>query len=130
MTALQRHRLVVGEMLLIAVGLIGGRHHNRRDFWRAAASLEQIPGALDVGRKGRDWVAISNAHDSLGREMKHDFDFVLAQGALDEITVDNVAAHSVDLLNPTAAHEFTLRNPVANQAHNIRAGINELLDEP
>src|ERR1019366_357475 len=62
--------------------------------------------------------------------MKDDFDFVLAEGALDEITVDDIAAHGIDLLNATAAHEFALRNPVAYQADNIRAGVNELLDEP
>src|SRR4029077_16847239 len=116
MTALQRHRLCIGKMLLVAVGLIGGRDDNRRDLWRTAASLKQIPGALDIGGEGRYRVAIGDADDGLGRQMEDNFDFVLAQGALDQVTVDNIAAYGIDLLNTSAAHEFALRNPVPSQA--------------
>ena len=62
--------------------------------------------------------------------MKDDFDFVLAERALDQISIDDIAAHGVDLFDATAAHEFALRNPVAHQANNIRAGVDELLDQP
>src|ERR1700720_4570518 len=117
-------------MLLIAVGLIRGRDNNRRDLWRAAAGLEQIPGALDIGGESRNRVAIGDPDNGLGRQMKDDLDFVLAENSLDEIAVGNIAAHGIDLLNAAAAHEFALWNPVAHQGNNIRAGFEKLLDEP
>src|ERR1022692_2420568 len=95
-------------MLLITVGLIGGRHHNRRDLWRAAAGLEQIPGTLNIGGEGQSWVAIGDANDGLGRHMKDNLDFVLAQHAPEPMAVGDLPAPGNDLLNATIVHAFVL----------------------
>src|SRR5271156_359644 len=62
--------------------------------------------------------------------MENDFDFILTERALNKITIDNVAAHGIHLLNVTAADQFALRHPVAYQANNVGPGLNKLLDEP
>src|ERR1019366_2629697 len=101
-------------MLLITVGLIGGRHHNRRDLGRATAGLEQIPGTLNIGGEGRSWVAIGDANDGLGRHMKDNLDFVLAEHALEQIAVGDLAVHGNDLLNATALSSLGCCSTVAN----------------
>ena len=90
----------------------------------------QIPGALDVRGKSRNRIAIGDADDGLCRQVKDDFDLILAERTFDEIAVDDIAAHGDDLFNAAAAHKFALRNPVAHQAHHICARFKKLLDQP
>jgi hypothetical protein len=62
--------------------------------------------------------------------MKDDFDLVFAEGALNQIAIDDVAADARNLFNAPAAYEFALRNPIAHQAYHIRSGLKKLLYEP
>ena len=93
----KRILLAVGQLLVNAVGLVGGGDDDALDAG-PAASLHHRPGAADVRLKGRHRIAVGDAHDRLGRQMEHRIDLVLAQDALYQRRVADVAEDDVDAL--------------------------------
>ena len=87
MPALQRRALVVGQLLLVAVGLVRRGDDDLLDRRAAAAGLQQRPGALDVGLEGGDRVAVGDADDGLRRQVDDGVDLVLAERAFEQSLV-------------------------------------------
>ena len=61
------------------------------------------------------------ADDRLRREVEHRVDLVLAERALEQRLIADVAADDLDALEQAAAHELGLRHPVAHEADDVGA---------
>src|SRR5215213_1328117 len=130
MLALERSALVVGELLLVAVGLVAARDDDGLHPRRPAARLEQRPRSLNVRLEGGDGISLRHADDRLCREMEHGVHLVLAQHALQKRLIANVAADRPHPSERAAPHELTLRYPVAHQTHDVGAFGDQSRREP
>ncbi len=101
-----------------------------RHGWTSPAGLEQRPGAADVALERRNGIPVGHADDGLRRQVEHRVDLVLAEYALDQRLVADVATHSGDSAEEPAAHELTLRHPVTQETDDLRPGAHEGPGEP
>ncbi len=90
---IERRRFAIGELLLIAVGLVARGHHDLLDARTAAAGFQQGPGARHIALERRDRVGVGHTHDGLGRQVQHGVDLILSQHALQQRLIANVAPH-------------------------------------
>ena len=62
--------------------------------------------------------------------MQHRVDLILAQHALEQALLAQVPANGLDLVDQLRAVELALRHPVADQTDDVRARVDQALDEP
>ena len=62
--------------------------------------------------------------------MEDGVDLVFAQGALEQVLVADIAAHDLDPIDQAGPHQLALRHPVADQAHHIRAALQQAPYQP
>ena len=103
MAAFERRVLAVGELFLVAIGLVGGGDHDGADARRAPARLEQVPRALNVAFECRDGIAIGDSDDGLRRQMNDRRGFVFADGPFQQVAIADIAAHDFDAVDDAAS---------------------------
>ncbi len=99
MLTLQRCIFIVRQSFLIAVGLIRGSDNDLAYPRAAAAGLQQIPCAGDIGLEGGDRIAIGNGNDRLSSQVNNRIDFVFAQGPFQDFTVADISPDNLDLID-------------------------------
>ena len=130
MAAGERRVFRVRQGLLIAVSLVGRRHHDRLYLRGPPARLQDIPCALNVALKREHGVAVGDAHDGLRGQMKNGVDLVLAQDALDKVAIPHIAADDIHRVEGARADQLAARHPVAHQANHLGLGREQAAGEP
>src|ERR1044071_6258895 len=113
MSSFQWRLLVVREGFLVTVRLVRRGNDDLPEGRTPPACFQNRPGTAHIRFKGRDWVAVRDADNSLRREMDDRLDLVLAKGAFDQCLVANVSLNCPDALRQPGADEFRLRDRVA-----------------
>ncbi len=126
----QRHRFVVGQRFLIAVGFIRRGQHDLLHSRAAPACLEHRPCPADIGLERRHRVTVGDRDDRLRREVNNGIDLIFAQDTLHQRLIADIAAHDPDLLDQLRAHQLRLGHPVANQADDIGARLDKAAHQP
>ena len=127
---LQRGVLVVGQFLLVAVGLVRGGHDDLLHGRAAAAGFEQRPGSADVGLEGRNRVAVGDAHDRLGRQVDDAARSRIRRGRARPAPGRKRRRAPRRPARADRARRFAVRHPVAHQADDAGAGVQQPADQP
>src|SRR5581483_10293427 len=129
-SAAQRKVLLVREDIVAAVGLVAGCDHDLAHSRHAPTSLEEIPGSAYVRFERGDRVAVRDADDGLGGEMKDGLDLVFVQCALEAATILDLAADDCDPVLESGRVKPAVGNDVAHEAYLVRAQRDESLGKP
>src|SRR5690242_7755643 len=115
---------------MIAIGLVRGRYDNLSDSGTAATGIQDAPGSADVGFKARQWIAMRNVDDCLGREMEHGIDFIFTEHSLERALLADVPPRDGDSAERALREQSAGGGPVAYQTHNLCAVLQQPVHEP
>ena len=123
----QRHVLVIRERGLLAVGLVAAGDDDARHLRRAPDRLEQRPRAPHVAVERGHRVAVGHADLRLRGQVQDGGDFVLAEQALEQLLIADVAAHGGHVADPR--RRTGRRDVVADERDHVGAQVDQLLGE-
>ena len=130
---LQRKVLAVGQLVVVAVGLVGRGHDHlpdrRPDHTHRPARLQQEIGSANVGLERGQRGPVGRADDRLRRQVEHRGDVVLVEHADEGLVVEQVGLRDAPVLYPLGV-KARLRLDVAPQGNHAGARIEQALDQP